>query len=82
MYVCTYSQQNDTTHNDTWLFDLQFQCCGLKGPENWEGNAAYACGSDDPYKACGVPDSCCSEMTEVGNDWYKLCDLQNWHTWI
>ncbi|KAK2151831.1 hypothetical protein LSH36_349g01012 [Paralvinella palmiformis] len=47
-----------------FIYREEFKCCGLNGANNWQRNELYSCDSEDPIKACGVPDSCCKVFTE------------------
>lgn len=44
----------------SWLCDLQNQCCGAYGPEDWDLNVYFNCsGASYSREKCGVPFSCC-----------------------
>lgn len=58
-----YESDDDVTRAVNHI-QRKFKCCGLNGPGNWQKNQFYSCDSDDPEKACSVPDSCCKVYTE------------------
>lgn len=49
------------------LFFFKLQCCGIKGPEDWDFNNYFNCSSQKvgSREACGVPFSCCKRKLNV-----------------
>lgn len=66
MYQIEFVQYNN-------VLNLQLQCCGIKGPEDWDLNNYFNCSSQmvGSREACGVPFSCCKRKPNVCYNSYK-----------
>lgn len=58
-----YHTDEDLQDAVDWI-QQQLRCCGLDGPQTWESNVKYSCGTPDAESAltCSVPDSCCMKV--------------------
>lgn len=54
------------------VLNLKLQCCGIKGPEDWDLNNYFNCSSQmvGSREACGVPFSCCKRKPNVSWNFY------------
>lgn len=46
----------------------KFECCGRRGPSDWDLNDKYNCANQTLELSCSVPSSCCSNMREGCGD--------------
>ncbi|XP_050437452.1 tetraspanin-5 isoform X3 [Adelges cooleyi] len=69
-FIVHYREDPDQQNLIDWIQEDWLQCCGIKGPEDWDLNNYFNCSSQmvGSREACGVPFSCCkrkpNEMVE------------------
>ncbi|XP_025404865.1 tetraspanin-5 isoform X4 [Sipha flava] len=60
-FIVHYREDPDQQNLIDWIQEDWLQCCGIKGPEDWDLNNYFNCSSQmvGSREACGVPFSCC-----------------------
>lgn len=60
--ISNYRDDPDLQSIMDWV-QMEMQCCGVAGPEDWEGNIYFNCTNDlnKSGEKCSVPHSCCKD---------------------
>ncbi|XP_050056793.1 tetraspanin-5 isoform X4 [Aphis gossypii] len=67
-FIVHYREDPDQQNLIDWIQEDWLQCCGIKGPEDWDLNNYFNCSSQKvgSREACGVPFSCCKrKLNEI-----------------
>ena len=54
-----YRDDEDLQDLIDWIQRDWLKCCGVKDPNDWEGNIYFKC-NNNWVESCGVPSSCCT----------------------
>lgn len=67
-FIVHYREDPDQQNLIDWIQEDWLQCCGIRGPEDWDLNNYFNCSSQKvgSREACGVPFSCCKrKLNEI-----------------